>query len=213
MSRTLALTVTVAVAATGGLLLTSSPALAEETTAVTYCGTVVGDVQPGQDPFAALQQQSDMFYDGIIGWLGDRVGLGPETICVPAHWVIAKSAEAVVTRIDPTNPVIKLIKITKTLNSLGEVLGQPQPGRLPDVGASGISAPVAWTGGQGLRLHSAPGTEEPVLTVLPEGTTVTIACQVSAGELWSKVDVDGQEGYVADHFLDTGTNGQVAAGC
>lgn len=97
------------------------------------------------------------------------------------------------------------------------------PSELPHdaTGGSGVSAPVAWTGGIGLHLRPSPARIASIGTV-PEGATVSIQC-TTRGEtvsgpfgptnLWDYVVYNGRAGYVSDGYVNTGTNDPVAPSC
>jgi hypothetical protein len=63
---------------------------------------------------------------------------------------------------------------------------------------------VANTGGQGALLRSGPGTSEPVVTMLAEGTTVLASDdeRPAQGRLWLLVRTeDGVEGWIAADLI------------
>jgi uncharacterized protein YraI len=70
-----------------------------------------------------------------------------------------------------------------------------------------------------LNKRSGPGTRFPVVGSVPDGTTVTIACQIPGttviGEfgptsLWDMLD---DNTFVSDAYVYTGTNDRVAPPC
>jgi hypothetical protein len=81
---------------------------------------------------------------------------------------------------------------------------------------------VAFTEGVGLWTRTGPGSDAERITVLPEGTEMTLICQTTGllvsdwieSDIWDNVRLsDGQEVYVSDVFVETGSNGQVAPSC
>jgi uncharacterized protein YraI len=86
-----------------------------------------------------------------------------------------------------------------------------------DVTASAFSYPVA--PGVRLKVRSGPGTKYAVVSILPEGASVTIFCQ-KAGEtisgyygttnIWDNI---GTNRYVSDAYVKTGSDGYVAPHC
>jgi uncharacterized protein YraI len=75
---------------------------------------------------------------------------------------------------------------------------------LPSVAGA---ANVAWvdTGGDCLKLRSAPGLDAPGLTCLDHGTQLTLldGTQALDGFTWQQVDHEGQTGWVADFYITT----------
>lgn len=78
------------------------------------------------------------------------------------------------------------------------------------------------TGGVGLWTRGGPGYGAPRYEVLPDGTHLTLLCQVHSqtisdwmtSDLWDRVRVgDGSEVWVSDVFVRTGSDGQVAPTC
>lgn len=78
------------------------------------------------------------------------------------------------------------------------------------------------TGGQGLWTRGGPGYDAARYQVLPDGTTMTLLCQVHSelivdwmtSDLWDHVRLaDGTEAWVSDVFVKTGSDGQVAPTC
>ena len=53
-------------------------------------------------------------------------------------------------------------------------------------------------GGSVVNFRLYPGMKTKVLKVVPVGTKVTV---LEMGENWSKVELDGQRGYVSTYFL------------
>ena len=53
-------------------------------------------------------------------------------------------------------------------------------------------------GGKVVNFRQYPGMKTKVLKTLAVGTKVTV---LETGENWSKVQVDGQQGYVSTYFL------------
>jgi cell wall-associated NlpC family hydrolase len=75
------------------------------------------------------------------------------------------------------------------------------PGPVADAAGSVV---VVGTDGNGLNLREGASTDAAVLTVIPEGASVTVyASEIAddSGTLWSQVDYDGTSGYAASAFL------------
>lgn len=81
---------------------------------------------------------------------------------------------------------------------------------------------VIMTGGEGLWTRTGPGYDADRIQVLPDGTSMTLLCQVHSqlivdwmsSDLWDFVRLgDGQEVWVSDVFVKTGSDGQVAPTC
>lgn len=194
------------------ILGTAAPAQAQSET--TFCGQEINDdtFSPATNPTAALNTLSTAFYDEKIEWLAGQTGTGPE-ICVPAHAAIEMMAGKVVGAVLGRGGMT-YIKVHNIINS-------GLPDRLPDVGPSAQGTVFA-TGGRGLWLRGGPTVGSPGLTVVPEGTPLSISCQtygtpINNGQattaLWDKVTFHNGEGYVSDAYVFTGTYGQVAPTC
>lgn len=81
---------------------------------------------------------------------------------------------------------------------------------------------VAFTGGIGLWTRSGPGFDAEAYEVLPDGTSMVLLCQTvgetisdwAVSAIWDKVLLaDGQEVYVSDLFVDTGSNEPIGPNC
>lgn len=81
---------------------------------------------------------------------------------------------------------------------------------------------VRWTQGTGLWARSGPGGTSARLFLIPEGTTLTLKCQMigqtisdwTTSNIWDQVlTPSGQWVFVSDVFVDTGSDGQVAPSC
>lgn len=74
--------------------------------------------------------------------------------------------------------------------------------------AAGMQAHIAGTSGDGAYLRSAPGIGDNKLTLLTEGTSITVVGPFPApnadGHDWIGVSVDGQQGYVAAEYVSAG---------
>lgn len=61
------------------------------------------------------------------------------------------------------------------------------------------------TGGSGLNMRTGIGTVNPVVTMIPNGTQITVldtaAGTDAAGTVWYKVSYNGQEGYVSSVYI------------
>lgn len=192
----------------------------------TYCGAVVGDVSPGEDPAAAFQDESDVFYDGLIEAIFGDSDVNPETVCIPAHLLVEKGAKYVVGRVVPNGKVFKvLLKASRAEELLrsGENAvdgAQGAPEEFPRVGHA-VSGTVSWTNGLGLLLRSGSGSDAAAIDLVPEGATLEIQCQehgitITSGQptdLWDKVVYRGISGFVSDAYVYTGTYEQVAPSC
>lgn len=195
---------------TFGLVLSgAATAKAEETT---YCGRILTGADPAEDPFGALREMSDDFYDDLYESLG-----GPQWACGPYHWLIEYGAQLVVAKHSP-EWLSRGIDVYATINDNGEVT-VPE---IPRVGPSAVSGRVSWTGGEGLWLRGGPGWSSSLITTIPEGTVLQIECQVrgepisngfQTTDLWDRVTFEGASGFVADAFVDTRTVEQVAPTC
>jgi len=71
----------------------------------------------------------------------------------------------------------------------------------------GVRAVISGTDGDGAYLRSSPGVGDNKLTLLPEGTTVTVIGPFpppgADGHDWIGVSVDGQQGYVAAEYVSS----------
>jgi hypothetical protein len=206
-----------AVAVLAALLTLSSaiPASAEEK----VCGVPQGE--PTYD-LAGLQQMLKQGNQNVINDIRRAFNLGTEW-CGPLEFATAVGARVV------AGTVWKLVEIKVPLQYdviiavVEEAWERLHPSRLPDVGGSGsgVSAPVAWTGGLGVYLRPNPARTASIGSV-PEGATVSIQC-TARGEtvsgpfgptdLWDYVLYNGQAGYVSDGYVNTGTNDPVAPNC
>ncbi|MEV8552701.1 SH3 domain-containing protein [Streptomyces glaucescens] len=91
----------------------------------------------------------------------------------------------------------------------------------------GVTEAVATTGvryyavapGVRLNVRSGPGTNYPVIRVLPEGAHVPIYCQrpgeavtgpYGTSKIWDNIS---QGEYVSDAYVQTGSDGYVASRC
>ena len=86
---------------------------------------------------------------------------------------------------------------------LAFVLASGGPSAHAQTFAAGSRATVAGTGGECLRVRSAPSLGGSVLTCLPEGATVTIAggTQEADGVSWVRITSGSVTGWVASTFL------------
>lgn len=107
-----------------------------------------------------------------------------------------------------------------------EALDHPAPEPATDDAAAssavGVPVAVAFTGGDGLWTHAGPGFDGELIEVLPEGTPLTLLCQVrsdmvtgwASTDLWDYVVVpDGTTAWVSDLYVETGSNDAVAGTC
>lgn len=178
----------------------------------TYCGTVLSGASPAEDPFAALSDMSNDFYDDLF----QRAG-GARELCGPYHWLIEQGAQAIVKKHTPAWLNHGLDIIDATNNS-----GQSTPTTIPAVGPVNVTGSVSWTDGLGLWLRGGPGGAASTILIMPEGTELVIECQ-SRGEtiygpsgptdLWNRVTYNGTTGYASDAYMFTGSDGQVASSC
>ena len=53
-------------------------------------------------------------------------------------------------------------------------------------------------GGSVVNFRKAPGMKTKIIKAYPVGTAVTV---LEKGELWSKVEINGQQGYVSTYML------------
>lgn len=196
-------------------IVAATPALADDGTysGETYCGTVYNGTSPADDPWGAFEDTSNDFYDSLF----KRAGV-PRELCGPYHWLIEQGASWVVKKnVSPW--------VSRTLDQMGSSdagTTQSLPATIPAVGPSSTPNTVSWTNGLGLWLRGGPGGSSGKLTVMPEGTVLTVMCQtrgevISSGvtttDLWDKVEYNGTVGYASDAYIDTGSNGQVAPTC
>lgn len=102
------------------------------------------------------------------------------------------------------------------------VVPAEEPSEEPAEAASGLGVSVDFTGGVGLWTRTGPGYDAGRLQVLPDGTAMTLLCQTrsetisdwTTSDLWDYVRLgDGQEVWVSDVFVQTGSNGQIAPDC
>ncbi|WP_241154358.1 peptidoglycan DD-metalloendopeptidase family protein [Staphylospora marina] len=86
-------------------------------------------------------------------------------------------------------------------------------------GSSTVTGTVKTTSGAPLNIRSGPGTSYSVVGQVANGATVTIQCQVrgetvtgtfGTSNLWNRI---GSGKYVADAYVYTGSDGQVAPTC
>jgi hypothetical protein len=216
---------TTAVAAVGvlalcGVGLAAAPASADSD----FCGQELVNVDPAQDGLGALDQLLNQGQDSLIQQFAEHVHLGPE-VCGPARFAMKVGASIVV-----GDALLDVYQI-KTPWGADVLVGvhdaqeqtqdDTQPTVLPDVGSSAITAPVAWTGGVGLWMNGDPAVESHTILV-PEGEQVTLICSASgrtvqgpAGppSLFDLVSWNGSTGYVADAYLNTGSDQAVVGGC
>ena len=198
------------------LALTASPtvAWADENTydGETYCGTVYSGAAPAEDPFAAFNDMSNDFYDGLF----EKAG-GPRELCGPYHWLIEQGAQWVVKKHTPAwlDRGLDVVTVHNDLNATA-------PAMIPAVGPNIRTYPVSWTNGLGLWLRGGPGGGSSTIVVMPEGTQLAIECQTDgevidgpygATGLWNRVTYDGVTGYASDAYINTGTDGQAAPTC
>ncbi len=218
--RKAAAAVAVGLVSAAALFASPGPASAE----ADFCGMQVLDINPGQDGVAALNQVLDQSQDSLIKQLAQGVHLGPE-VCGPARFAMKVGASIVVGR-----TLLELYKIqtpgaADVLVGVHDALEQTQennqPAVLPKVGGSAITAPVASTGGVGLWMNSDPTLESHTI-LIPEGEQVTLLCAVQGravptpvgtSTLHDRVTWNGTTGYVADGYLNTGTNQAVVDHC
>jgi surface antigen len=87
--------------------------------------------------------------------------------------------------------------------------------------ANATSGTISGTGSC-LNERTGPGTGYSVITCIPDGTAVGIACQTTgttvtgpwgATNIWDYIDYGNRGGYVTDAYVYTGTNGFVAPYC
>src|SRR3984957_9425268 len=69
--------------------------------------------------------------------------------------------------------------------------------------ACATAKPVVTTGDTNLR--KAPGTESPVLTLIPKGTTVEVGKCTNG---WCQASFDGQDGYLIGQNVGMGSGGR-----
>ena len=67
------------------------------------------------------------------------------------------------------------------------------------------TAKVSGTNGDGVRCRASAGTSGSIITVLAEGTSVTLRGQANGG--WQPVTCGGQNGYVSSQYLTLTTDG------
>jgi hypothetical protein len=94
---------------------------------------------------------------------------------------------------------------------------------LPGTAAAQQSYQVYGTGGAGVRAHTAPSTLDPVVQVLPEGTSINIVCQdlgqtvtdpwtgVSSN-IWDKVGNGRVSMFISDLYATTPVAGDFSPG-
>ncbi len=217
-SRFAASGLAVAVLAAVLALSSAMPASAEEK----VCGVPQGE--PSYD-LAGLQEMLRQGNENVINEIRRAFNLGTEW-CGPLEFATAVGARVVagtVWELVEIKVPLKYDVVIAVAEEAWERLHGEAPSRLPDVGpsGSGVSAPVAWTGGLGVYLRPSPARTASVGTV-PEGATVSIQCttrgETAAGpfgptDLWDYVLYNGQAGYVSDGYLNTGTNDPVAPSC
>lgn len=83
------------------------------------------------------------------------------------------------------------------------------------ISTSGQVATVVGTDGYGLRLRDGASTDAGVISVMAEGSVVTIlASEIydGAGNAWAQVDASGTVGYAASGYLALGDSGSSGGG-
>ncbi len=95
---------------------------------------------------------------------------------------------------------------TLSLILLGAALPQPAAADTDlDIGGTGV---IAYANGDNVRLRTAPGYENDVIAMIPEGTAVDVldgTFTASDGTQWYKVAVGGETGFIVSEFLADGT--------
>lgn len=218
------------------LLTGSALALtAAVSTVVGVPGTAVADDQIcGYRPYDPQRDGLDLqrFLEDGQGQVNDSLrqalGWGEET-CVALRYAVEVAAPYFVPGLHPAmapfrffdvklpNGIKFFMWVKRAYENAAEL-----PRELPAVGAPSITAPVSWTGDQGLWLNSGPGTGARI-AVLPDGAVLTILCQTNGPAVdapygrttvWDSVITDtGLSGFVSDGWVNTGTNDRVAPTC
>lgn len=89
--------------------------------------------------------------------------------------------------------------VTLTMTPTPTATATPEPQVMP-----GVQVTVSGTVGQNLRLRAGPGLTQETLSILEEGTRLTVleGSEAADGYEWWKVRTDdGQEGWVAGNWL------------
>jgi len=202
----------------------ASPAAADDA----ICGQAATP-EVGGDPTEALMNLTDSGERNIASTIVNAIDAGP-SVCPHVIQAQKSGAQAVVKGIfyeliavRIPSGVSRILAVTK---DVWEQWSHNRDGQiLPVVGpADTVLAPVAWTGGVGLNLRTnpTPYSARAIPAPIPDGTYVAIDCAVwgatvyssrGTANLWDRVHINGEVGYVLDAYVNTGTNQPVQRMC